>query len=111
MRISDWSSDVCSSDLARPARARDRLGIRGRPFHAWPELDRDRLHLSGGDAGVARLGRGAAAGALSGCLSGARGVGAWAVQTFVAPAKAGAAAGSQGARPNAAPALERKGVG
>src|SRR3546814_16293634 len=26
--------------------------------------------------------------------------GAWAVQTFVAPAKAGAAAGSQGARPN-----------
>src|SRR3546814_16287019 len=31
--------------------------------------------------------------------------GAWAVQTFVAPAKAGAAAGSQGARPNAAPAF------
>src|SRR3546814_16959557 len=31
--------------------------------------------------------------------------GAWAVQTFVAPAKAGAAAGSQAARPNAAPAF------
>src|SRR3546814_3155098 len=31
--------------------------------------------------------------------------GAWAVQTFVASAKAGAAAGSQGARPNAAPAF------
>src|SRR3546814_4066428 len=31
--------------------------------------------------------------------------GAWAVQTFFAPAKAGAAEGSQGARPNAAPAF------
>src|SRR3546814_19800514 len=26
MRISDWSSDVCSSDLHRVRRARDRLG-------------------------------------------------------------------------------------
>src|SRR3546814_2816726 len=49
MRISDWSSDVCASDL--------------------------RLHLSGGDAGVAGMGRGVAAGALSCHLSGAGGVG------------------------------------
>src|SRR3546814_4613807 len=37
--------------------------------------------------------------------------GAWAVQTFVAPAKAGAAAGSQGARPNAAPAFAGAKIG
>src|SRR3546814_6110148 len=47
MRISDWSSDVCSSDLARglrrthpverrrhPAAARDGVGIGGRPLEA-----------------------------------------------------------------------------
>ena len=44
--------------VAWPAR---RLGIRTGPICGRPELDRDRLHLSGGDAGVARLGRRCAA--------------------------------------------------
>src|SRR3546814_10816821 len=34
MRISDWSSDVCSSDLIRPAR-RPGAGHLRRPAHGW----------------------------------------------------------------------------
>src|SRR3546814_20741999 len=40
MRISDWSSDVCSSDLQRGGRADDALGLRGvlhaRQFDDYP---------------------------------------------------------------------------
>src|SRR3546814_11215723 len=32
MRISDWSSDVCSSDLARMRRVDGDAGLLGRPF-------------------------------------------------------------------------------
>ena len=45
-------------------RARARLVVRLRPVRARPELDRHRLHLPGGDAGLARLGRGGPAVAL-----------------------------------------------
>src|SRR3546814_14424788 len=57
MRISDWSSDVCSSDLARP----DRRGvIMGRESDAGKDL-------------AAERGRGAAAGAQPyGAVRGAR---------------------------------------
>src|SRR3546814_16725597 len=67
IRVRDWSSDVCSTDR--------RLVVRPRAFHAWAELDRHILYLSGGDAGLARLGGGAAAVAVSRHLSG-RGNGA-----------------------------------
>ena len=55
------------------AGARRRLGVRARPVRRRPQLDRDRLYLSGGDAGLARLDRGRAAVALPRGLSGARG--------------------------------------
>ena len=63
--------------VARPleepvARAADRLGVRPRPVRGRPQLDRDRLHLPVEHAGVARLGRGRPAVALSRRLSGAR---------------------------------------
>src|SRR3546814_13061547 len=32
MRISDWSSDVCSSDLVARKADRHRTGVRGQPF-------------------------------------------------------------------------------
>src|SRR6185369_406352 len=54
---------------AEPGR---RLGLRARPVRGRAQLDRDRLHLPGGDAGLARLGRGRAAVALPRRLSGAR---------------------------------------
>src|SRR3546814_11514416 len=40
MRISDWSSDVCSSDLDREALAAHcrRLGIQVKPGHGWGKL-------------------------------------------------------------------------
>src|SRR3546814_12252907 len=41
MRISDWSSDVCSSDLKGPARAGPCRGARGRigaPFPSSPKV-------------------------------------------------------------------------
>src|SRR3546814_6132112 len=70
MRISDWSSDVCSSDLAggaapRPAGARRLAGgpLRRQPHHAQPRRARRarpravRLRASGG------LGRGPGPGA------------------------------------------------
>src|SRR3546814_2230526 len=47
MRISDWSSDVCSSDLQRPARGHikramlDIAGTRGRPFVKMHGLGND----------------------------------------------------------------------
>ena len=49
--------------------AAHRLGVRARPVRGRPQLDRDRLHLPGGDAGVARLGRGRPAVALPRRLS------------------------------------------
>src|SRR3546814_5086556 len=99
MRISDCSSDVFSSDLRFPAArplavclaGADRadgagawrgnaaagvvawLVVRAWAFHARAQLDRDRVHLSGGDAGVARLDRGGAAVAFSGGISSACG--------------------------------------
>ena len=46
--------------------------VRPRPVRRRAQLDRDRLHLPGGDAGMARLGRGGAPVALPRRLSGAR---------------------------------------
>src|SRR3546814_3333300 len=81
--------------------------MRGRPLHAWPELDRERLHLSGGDAGVARLGRGAAAGALSGCLSGARGVGGLGRADIRRPCEGGGGGGQPRRKAECGPCLRR----
>ena len=55
------------------SRARPRLVVRRRPVRARPQLDRHRLHLPGGDAGLARLGRGRPAVALPRRLPGRRG--------------------------------------
>src|SRR3546814_2560605 len=44
MRISDWSSDVCSSDLCRSAPIRRLLNLKGR---AGVIGDRSHCHLSG----------------------------------------------------------------
>src|SRR3546814_19036478 len=59
MRISDWSSDVCSSDLLASARPLHHPRRRGRgcaagggdpPFRIWPRPDRDRPRIrSDGD--------------------------------------------------------------
>src|SRR3546814_12671157 len=52
MRISDWSSDVCSSDLARlmPLVQQQRLdGGRPGPFGAWIEPGEARADGVGGD--------------------------------------------------------------
>ena len=50
---------------AEPApRFAHRLGVRRRTVRRGPQLDRDRLHFPGGDAGVARLDRGGPAVAL-----------------------------------------------
>src|SRR3546814_7560074 len=63
MRISDWSSDVCSSDLQRghPHHAGLYLPVRrhrGRHQVADPPRDRGRHHfLHGADAGGVRRGR------------------------------------------------------
>ena len=54
---------------AGAARRVARLAVRLGPFHLRQRLDRDRLHLPGADAAGARLGRGAAAVALSRGLS------------------------------------------
>ena len=62
---------ICRAKTLRRGAA-DRLGVRRRPVRGRPQLDRDRLHLPGGDAGMARLGRGRPAVALSRRLSGAR---------------------------------------
>src|SRR3546814_301767 len=40
MRISDWSSDVCSSDLSTPGPRRRALRSSARPPGAWPAGDR-----------------------------------------------------------------------
>src|SRR3546814_1199211 len=60
MRISDWSSDVCSSDLAAPGRRRRRLArdLRRRPravarvAFAAHRCRRDRVGAARGDAQV-----------------------------------------------------------
>ena len=65
----------CANSLIARGRcgaAAHRLGFRLRPVRGRPQLDRDRLHLSSRNAGVARLGRGRPAVALSRHLSGAR---------------------------------------
>src|SRR3546814_4109736 len=58
MRISDWSSDVCSSDLAQPSRRRPRAG-RARPHRPPaphqkdPDMSQNKLRqhfAAGGDA-------------------------------------------------------------
>src|SRR3546814_10981739 len=45
MRISDWSSDVCSSDLGRAGQYRLRIAVarsaQGRPYRARPRIDGD----------------------------------------------------------------------
>src|SRR3546814_9693241 len=66
MRISDWSSDVCSSDLAgAAAHAREVIGVRrgaggvdgGQPVGALDAVLRARLlDVGGGDAQVAVVG-------------------------------------------------------
>src|SRR3546814_9598300 len=66
---------VGRAEPARLARRRRRLGVRVRPFRDRPQLDRDRLHLSGSDARVAGVDRGRSDVALSGGLSGTGGVG------------------------------------
>src|SRR3546814_2370494 len=46
MRISDWSSDVCSSDLGKVELADGRRKIRFDPQRLSPTEQRDRLQLS-----------------------------------------------------------------
>src|SRR3546814_20613869 len=43
MRISDWSSDVCSSDLVKPALAAIDLWSAGEPESPWTVADAVRL--------------------------------------------------------------------
>src|SRR3546814_19330555 len=43
MRISDWSSDVCSSDLPRLTRRKD-LAHDVRPYHVLPAENGETLH-------------------------------------------------------------------
>src|SRR3546814_12959761 len=40
MRISDWSSDVCSSDLMTDDQSQDALGIYGNKILKTPNMDR-----------------------------------------------------------------------
>src|SRR3546814_7078593 len=54
MRISDWRSDVCSSDLGRVPGRRADSSMAGRP--ARPARPADRTHATPGGAG-AHLGR------------------------------------------------------
>ena len=60
----------CRQSRKRQARVPAWLDIRRRPFLHRQQLDRDCLHLSGGDARLAGMDRGVPAGALSGGLSG-----------------------------------------
>src|SRR3546814_9301222 len=53
MRISDWSSDVCSSDLQRPRR-----GIQGAAGEARLAASPDR-HAAGSDGAALRVAEGA----------------------------------------------------
>src|SRR3546814_4179702 len=41
MRISDWSSDVCSSDLTKVDYAEALLGVRATTARDWPRLPED----------------------------------------------------------------------
>src|SRR3546814_13196671 len=82
MRISDWSSDVCSSDLAARVRRRgtaDRCrrrggGARHRHFHALANPARDARRLSSGHMS-ARLPSGIVVGALLRRVNDSRGHG------------------------------------
>src|SRR3546814_8603861 len=49
MRISDWSSDVCSSDLPRDEHVEDRADAREQEHRAERELDRLGDHGDGGE--------------------------------------------------------------
>src|SRR3546814_14681970 len=73
----------------------------------YTPLFRSRLHLAVGDAGVARLGRGAAAGALSGCLSGARGVGGLGRADIRRPCEGGGGGGQPRRKAECSPCLRR----
>src|SRR3546814_16457129 len=57
MRISDWSSDVCSSDLADPGARRAQAGTEARPCAAR-ERDRQPDVASGTPGATAARGRG-----------------------------------------------------
>src|SRR3546814_41039 len=62
MRISDWSSDVCSSDLWRPPRSAERLarvpGSHARPSTSWPRVFRQSCVSACRRAGDRRPSRG-----------------------------------------------------
>src|SRR3546814_18492949 len=60
MRISDWSSDVCSSDLHRLARRAGRAGLYLRPAHHHPRRRRYRRHDRRPSQGAAMMGAGKA---------------------------------------------------
>src|SRR3546814_2813698 len=63
MRISDWSSDVCSSDLAAPGKAAARMAVpkkshRPRPLpqhHVEEHHDDEADHEAGGAVGLVAL--------------------------------------------------------
>src|SRR3546814_3503348 len=59
MRISDWSSDVCSSDLLRvPAHVRIRVGAPRQYLQAFVAgVPQRRFHPFAGNAAAAHLGR------------------------------------------------------
>src|SRR3546814_5084877 len=48
MRISDWSSDVCSSDLTRATPGEDPASCRLRPQALTGQVDRTGWHSEGG---------------------------------------------------------------
>src|SRR3546814_1295032 len=56
MRISDWSSDVCASDLDRLGAARDRVGIGFRGVADAPAHAARRRAMLGGEIGGGRFG-------------------------------------------------------
>src|SRR3546814_13775047 len=68
MRISDWSSDVCSSDLGQRHGVVPRRIVEGDDAHAVPALDDDRLlgGRGGGRGGGGGLLRGPAPSVYSG---------------------------------------------
>src|SRR3546814_13059833 len=53
MRISDWSSDVCSSDLERRADARDRLPRKARVRIVDERTGKDRREIDARNTGAA----------------------------------------------------------
>src|SRR3546814_10545342 len=71
MRISDWSSDVCSSDLRRAAARRGRRALR-RPVQRHPDAAYRRRHRRGQRAGQRADRRAGERGAGEAGMSGAR---------------------------------------